>query len=52
MENCECYSLSRFLKHKDYVNEEQLREIARGGLLGLQYLHERGIMHGVGSLKW
>ena len=27
--------------------EEQLREVARGCLLGLEYLHERGIMHGV-----
>mgnify|MGYP004646416175 CR=1 FL=1 len=26
---------------------EQLREIARGCLLGLRYLHERGIMQGV-----
>ncbi len=29
------------------MTEEQLREIARGCLLGLEYLHERGIMHGV-----
>ncbi|KAM7454252.1 hypothetical protein BLSTO_04991 [Blastocystis sp. subtype 1] len=46
MENCDCYPLSQFLEHKDYMTEEQLREIARGCLLGLQYLHERGIMHG------
>ncbi|KAK8816826.1 hypothetical protein WA577_005856, partial [Blastocystis sp. JDR] len=46
MENCDCYSLSQFLEHKDYMTEEQLREIARGCLLGLEYLHERGIMHG------
>ena len=26
---------------------EQLREMARDCLLGLNYLHERGIMHGV-----
>ena len=51
MENCDCYSLSQFLEHKDYMTEEQLREIARGCLLGLNYLHERGIMHGVSSLK-
>ena len=47
MENCDCHPLSQFLKHKDYMIEKQLREIARGCLLGLQYLHERGIMHGV-----
>ena len=47
MENCDCYSLSQFLKHKDYMTEEQLREIARCCLLGLNYLHDRGIMHGV-----
>ena len=47
MENCNCYSLSRFLERRDYMTEEQLREIARGCLLGLSYLHERGIIHGV-----
>ena len=52
MENCDCYSLSRFLEHKDYMTEEQVREIAYGCLLALQYLHERGIMHGVSILKW
>ena len=52
MENCDCYSLSQFLVHKDYLTVEQLREIARGSLLGLSYLHERGIMHGVSSIKW
>ena len=51
MENCDCYSFSRFLKQKDYLTEEHLREIARGCLLGLDYLHERGIMHGVSILK-
>ena len=29
------------------MTEEQLREIARGCLLGLNYLHKRGIAHGV-----
>ena len=47
MENCDCYSLSQFIERKDYMTEEQLREIARGFLLGLKYLHERGIIHGV-----
>ena len=47
MENCDCYSLSRFLEHKDFMTEEQVREIARGCSLGLKYLHERGIVHGV-----
>ncbi|KAK8817247.1 hypothetical protein WA556_003143, partial [Blastocystis sp. ATCC 50177/Nand II] len=46
MENCDCYSLSQFLKHKGYMTVEQLRKIARGCLLGLNYLHERGILHG------
>ncbi|KAK8829214.1 hypothetical protein WA577_004481, partial [Blastocystis sp. JDR] len=34
MENCDCYSLSQFLRRKDYMTEEQLREIARSCLLG------------------
>ncbi|KAK8830163.1 hypothetical protein WA577_006709, partial [Blastocystis sp. JDR] len=42
MEYSDCYSLTQFLEHKDYMNEVQLREIARGCLLGLNYLHERG----------
>ena len=52
MEYGDCYSLSQFLEHKDYLTVEQLREIARGCLLGLKYLHERGFIHGVISLKW
>ena len=51
MESSGCYSLIQFLERKDYMTEEQVREIARGCLLGLKYLHERGIMHGVSSLK-
>ena len=51
MENCDCYSFSRFLEQKDYLTVEQLREIAHSCLLGLNYLHERGIMHGVSSVK-
>ena len=51
MENCDCYSLSQFLRRKDFMTEEQLREIARGCISGLNYLHERGTMHGVSTLK-
>ena len=51
MEDCDCYSLSQFLEHKDYMTEEQLREIARGCLLGLEYLHEIYTVHGVSILK-
>ena len=47
MEYCDYYSLSRLLKRKDFMTEEQLREIARGCLLGLNYLYERDNMHGV-----
>ncbi|KAK8816820.1 hypothetical protein WA577_007884, partial [Blastocystis sp. JDR] len=47
MENCGCLSLPQFIIHRDYLTEEQVREIARGCSLGLNYLHERGIMHGV-----
>ena len=47
MELGDCYTISQFMEHKDYMTEEQLREIARGCLLGLKYLHERGIVHGV-----
>ena len=51
MEYGDCYSLTQFMGHKDYLTEEQVREIARGCLLGLNYLHKRGIMHGVSSMK-
>ena len=47
MEKCDGYSLSQFLEHRDYMTEEQLREIAHDCLLGLKYLHDRGIAHGV-----
>ena len=47
MEYGNCYSLSQFLEHKDYMTEEQLREIVCGCLMGLKYLHERGIWNGV-----
>ncbi|KAK8832943.1 hypothetical protein WA577_005318, partial [Blastocystis sp. JDR] len=46
MEYGDCYSLSRFLRHKDCITGEQLRMIARGCVLGLNYLHERGIVYG------
>ncbi|KAK8831388.1 hypothetical protein WA577_001581, partial [Blastocystis sp. JDR] len=46
MENSDCYSLAQFSRCKDFMTEEQVHEIARGCLLGLSYLHERGIVHG------
>ena len=51
MENCDCYSLSGLLENMYYVTKEQVREIAYGCLLGLKYLHEKGIMHGVSILN-
>ena len=51
MKNCDCYSLSQLLEHRVFMTEEQMREIARGCLLGLNYLHERDIVHGVSILK-
>ena len=51
MESSGCYSLMQFLEHKDYMTVDQLREMARDCLLGLNYLHGRGIMHGVSILK-
>ncbi|KAK8829858.1 hypothetical protein WA577_001250, partial [Blastocystis sp. JDR] len=42
MENCDYYSLIQFLERKDYMTVDQLREMAHGCLLGLNYLHERG----------
>ena len=51
MENCDCYTMSQFMERQNYMTEEQVREIARGCLLGLNYLHERGILHGVSILK-
>ena len=47
MESGGCLSFPQFIKHRDYMTEEQLREIARGCLLGLKYLHKRGTVHGV-----
>ena len=51
MENCGCYSLLQFIERKDYMTVDQLREMAHGCLLGLNYLHEKDIMHGVSILK-
>ena len=51
MENCDCHSLLQFLERQNYMTEEQVREIARGCLLGLKYLHERGTLYGVSILK-
>ena len=51
MENCGCYSLLQFIERKDYMTVDQLREMARDCLLGLNYLHERDIIHGVSILK-
>ena len=51
MEDCDCHSLSQLMRHKSYLTEEQVRETAHGCLLGLNYLHERGVMHGVSSMK-
>ena len=52
MENCDCYSIFRFLENKDYMTEEQLREIAWECLLGLRYLHEGCMVHGVNDEEW
>ena len=47
MENCDCFSLSQFIERKDFMTVAQVREIAWECLLGLRYLHEGGMAHGV-----
>ena len=47
MELCHCGSLAPFSHSGNYLTEDELREIASCCLLGLDYLHQRHIIHGV-----
>ena len=47
MEFCHFGSLGDLLKNKPTFTEAVLQEIAAVSLLGLEYLHNRKIMHGV-----
>ena len=47
MEFCHFGSLGDLLKNKPIITEAVLQEIAAASLLGLEYLHNRKILHGV-----
>ena len=47
MEFCHFGSLGDLLKNKPTFTEAVLQEIAAASLLGLEYLHNRKILHGV-----
>ena len=47
MECGDCISVDTLMKQKNCWTEDALREIASGCLLGLEYLHKKGIAHGV-----
>lgn len=47
MEYCRCGSVVHFLERGEKLNEDALRAIASSCLLGLLYLHNRNIIHGV-----
>ena len=49
MEFCHCGSLGAFIRSRNRLTEEELREIASCCLLGLESLHAKSIIHGVRS---
>ena len=52
MEFCHCGSLGEFIREGNRLNEDELRDIASCCLLGLEYLHKSGYMHGVSGWGW
>ena len=52
MEISHCYSLIEVIKSKYRVNEDELRDITTCCLLGLEYLHKSGFVHGVSGWGW
>lgn len=49
MEYCHCGSLEASIGKGNRLNESELREIASCCLLGLDYLHNKKIIHRVGN---
>ena len=47
MEYCQYGSLQAYLRNGNRLNEDELREVVSCCLLGLSYLHNRNVMHGV-----
>ena len=47
MEYCAYGSIDSYLKNGNRLKEEELREIMGCCLLGLSYLHDRNVIHGV-----
>ena len=52
METSNCYSLIEVMRSIYRVNEDEMRDIASCCLLGLEYLHKSGYMHGVSGWDW
>ena len=52
METSHCYSLVEVMRSIYRVDEDELRDIASCCLLGLEYLHNNGYMHGVSGWNW
>ena len=52
MEFCHCGSLGAFIRNRNRLTEEELREIASCCLFGLHYLHECLIIHRVKQSVW
>ena len=52
METSNCYSLIEVMRSKYRVDEDELGDIASCCLLGLEYLHKSGYMHGVSGWDW
>ena len=52
METSNCYSLIEVMRSICRVNEDELRDITTCCLLGLEYLHNNGYMHGVSGWDW
>lgn len=47
MEYCRCGSVGSYLKKCNHVEERVLREVVSCSLLGLNYLHNRKMIHRV-----
>ena len=52
METSNCYSLIEVMRSIYRVNEDELRDITTCCLLGLEYLHKSGFVHGVSGWDW
>ena len=52
MEYCEYESIGSYLKLGHRLEENEIRMIASYGLLGLNYLHNKSIIHGVSDYEY